>query len=1068
MANEHPSGLPHAYQRANGDPAVQAVVHHGREPYMQATDSHDIQEIQRRRTERIGRLIAKDGDRKRGADAIVLPDAGQVAFTPGEIFVAGDVFPVPAGTIDDVPMTGRVALGVRVVRSWITSEDDPSLMGLVPGSDAEGEGGSAREIVTLHWAMEGDGGEGDFYGVYLLDNGTILDQTPPPLLDGMIQALAAYDRVHGPYIVTGCRVAALGKQGGSQIFSIEEGEANIDGFKRTRYTATRHAEPEEWDVGAVAGETHSYPGGATAVITLRRTPIAGIAQVLLDKQRTVTVVRGSTANGADNLPDASIISVSEVKQGGTTYVVGSDYNLVGNTIDWAPAGAEPGVATSYDVTYIYRDAVTPANVTDTSIEVSGGVAAGQVIVTYTHKLPRIDLLCLDRLGAAVYIKGISARTNPVRPVPPRNILPLAEIRNDWFGTPQVLVDGIHTGPWMPPVQEMWRYFRQVENNNRLLQLERLKSNVDARDPAAKRNMFVDPFVDDNFRDLGEEQSGAIGAGFLQLAIEPTFFDTSLNEPVTLDYVAEVIVEQSLRTGCERINPYQNFTQMPGALTLTPAVDFWTEAQTTWASPSTVEFNRGVTFNGPTEQVSVNNEMVSTRTEALPFLRQRTVGFRIAGFSEGEILEELTFDGIDVTPGGVPAADEAGEIAGSFTIPPNVTAGTKLVRAVSVAGKRAEATYTGQGTLNIETMRQVTTINRWTMWVPPASESEGDGIGWESSDPQAQIFNLNRPRQLIGVDFHLCAIGDVANHILVHQVSVENGFPTVDVMAEAFVSMIGAVEGWKEARYQLPVTVVPARDHAFVIKTDDGEHAVSLAGLGGFDAALQQYVTAHPYPIGPRLSSVNARTWTAHQDEALAFRLVAARYTETTKVVDLGTVDLVDASDLQIRATFDRPSPECSVIFEIERPGGEIYRLAAFQVLQLGEFITETVEVRAVLTGTETLSPILYAPVLVVAGKIATEATYVTRVINITDADRVSAYLKASLPAGSTLTVEYDHADDDWAEITGPTTEISPNPAWVELNYRQGSLADTQLRLKLTLSGGPAARPLVSDFGLGVM
>ncbi|MBX8828416.1 hypothetical protein, partial [Ochrobactrum sp. SFR4] len=81
----------------------------------------------------------------------------------------------------------------------------------------------------------------------------------------------------------------------------------------------------------------------------------------------------------------------------------------------------------------------------------------------------------------------------------------------------------------------------------------------------------------------------------------------------------------------------------------------------------------------------------------------------------------------------------------------------------------------------------------------------------------------------------------------------------------------------------------------------------------------------------------------------------------TKVVDLGTIDLNNCSDLQIRAAVELPSQACSVVFEVERTNGTIYKLLPYQLLELTEYITETVKLRAILTGTSKLSPVLFAP-----------------------------------------------------------------------------------------------------------
>ncbi len=1057
MTLEHKSGLPMAFDGVQGRQDMQSVVFYGSRPYIQGRELNDMQEIARGRQERVSRLIAQDGDRVEGAAAVVDIDAGTVFLTAGKIYVAGDVFPVGAAQLIDVPMSGRVAIGVRLVTDFITADDDPTLRGLVPGSKAEGDGNAAaREVATIAWARADDGGAGDFLQVYLLQDGTILDQTPPPALDGMMQALQLYDRPHGHYIVSGCRVSTLGVNAGARIFSIEEGEANISGRKVVRHASLRHAEAEVWDVGAVPGETHTYPGGASHTVQLAFFPLDAVASILLTKEKTVTLTRGALANGQDGLPEPSVISIVSVEQGATVFIAPADFKLTGNSVDWGAAGAEPAIGSSYNVTFRYRASVVADSQTAISVTVSDGAEGGDIIIAYTFKLPRTDILGLLPSGAPAYIKGVSARTNPVRPTAPADVLPLAEIRNDWLGEPVIVSDRVVTGVRMPTWSEIWRYLNVLEDHSRLIQLNRLEQEVDQRDPDAKRGMFVDPFNDDLFRDQGIVQSGALGNGILQLAVVPTFHDTALTTPVTLDWVEEVIVEQGLITGCVLINPYGNFTPLPGTLSLTPAVDFWTVPVTTWASEVTREFQRGVVgWGAPLRTVTSSVDRVGGWDEALPFLRQREVEFEISGFFVGEELQSLTFDGVDITPAGIGPADADGRITGSFMIPENIPAGSKTVVAQGSVTP-AEALFTGQGTLAVDVMQRTTTIT--------TARRQARA---RKSDPQAQIFVPAETRQLLGVDFHLCGIGDRAKNILVHQVTVETGLPTDNLVAEALVPMADAEIGWKAARYGLPVTTPDDRDHAFVVKTDDNAHAISLAALGAFDATLQQAVTAHPYPIGPRLDSVNATTWTPHQKEALSFRLVAARYPVTHKVVDLGTVDLVDESDIQVRALADLPSSTCSVVFEIERTNGAIYKLLPYQVLQLTENLTETVQVRAILTGTPTLSPILYAPVQVITGRVEEEAVYVTRGFSIADADRVSAYLKLALPAGSSASMRRQ-IDGVWDDLELGATELSPDPAWVERNYRANSISGSTMRIEIKLTGGPAARPRAADFGLGVM
>lgn len=1060
MAFEHSSGLPNAFDRAQGRSEWQGVVHYGDRHFIQGAELNEAQTIQRARTERIGRLVVSDGNRIERGEAVVDQEEETVVLTAGRVYASGDVWDVEGATLVAVPMTGRVEVGIRLVKTYITHEDDPTLVGLVPGSAAEGEPGAAREVGTATWAWEGDNGEGEFFAVYTLQDGVILDQVGPNILAPALQAIQEYDRPNGNYIVKGCKVTALGANAGNQIFSISEGEANINGLKRTRLVSLRHAEPEDWDELAIPGETQTYPSGASHTFTVAEGPIGVINSILLTKQKTVTVTRGAVVNGADGLPDTGVISISSVTQGATTYVQGTDFTRVNNSVDWGLAGAEPSVGSTYTVTYRYRASVTADAFTPYTITVSGGASGGDIIVAYTKKMPRIDRLCLAEDGSPLYVKGVSAREKPLAPIVPENALNLAMIENDWVNTPVVTNDGTPSLTW----DQLWRYLDKIIDHDRLIQLERLKSAIDFREPVAKRGTFVDPFVDDTYRDPGVVQTGAIADGMLMLSIEPTFYQASLSDAVMLDAVEEVLIRQELKTLCEKINPYANFTPLPGAMSLTPAVDFWTVSQTQWLSGQTQEFNRGTRVDGgPLVTTNTDTRLEDRRVEQAQFLRQISVAFSISGFGAGEILQELTFDGLNVKPPGTQTANGAGQISGSFTIPVNVTAGTKTVFAKGMGGTEATALFTGQGTIEINVMRQVTTIERWTR-----RQVERRQNGDRGADPQAQLFAVSELRQIAGVDFRLCAIGDTSKNIVVEQVSVDNGYPTVEVSAQALVPMSGAVVGWKSARYALPPTTTPESKHAFVVKTDDNLHSVSIAKLGGFDTDLQRFVTTHPYIVGPRFSSVNAETWTAHQDEALAFRVVANTYPVTTKVVELGSFALVNCSDLQVRAAVELPSAGCTVEFEIERTNGTIYRLAPFQVLQLTEFLTETVELRVVLRGTEKLSPILFAPVELIAGRIATSFTYVTRSFTFATAARIATYLKAYLPGGSSLTVELSKDGGAWTNMPLVQTEALQFPLWTERKYQLEGQTATTARLRITGNGGPASRLVVGDLGAGII
>uniref|UniRef100_UPI0035CEF585 DUF4815 domain-containing protein n=1 Tax=Bartonella sp. OC16QHHD TaxID=3243562 RepID=UPI0035CEF585 len=370
---KHESGLPFAIDRSRGKEEQQSVVFYGTRPFIQSGELNEVQTIIRGRHDRLGRLVAKEGDRVERADAFVNKDTRTVTLTDGKIYIAGDIFPVAPAVLNNVAMIGRLEIGVKLQKKWITHEDDPELLGQVPGTLAEGEPGAARETAKLVWALKEDAQNGTFFPVYILQDGVLIDQKSPSLLEPAMQAIATYDRAHGHYIVSGCRVSALGANNGCQVFSIQEGEANINGFKRKRLAALRHEEPEDFSTSVVPSETHIFspPKGKTS-FTFKPYyfPIADIQSLLLTKEKTVNVTRGAVASGCDGVPDKSITAFIKIVQGSKEFKEGTDFKKTGDTIDWAPVGDEPLAGSSYKVTYRYRAKITADKVTAKEITVS--------------------------------------------------------------------------------------------------------------------------------------------------------------------------------------------------------------------------------------------------------------------------------------------------------------------------------------------------------------------------------------------------------------------------------------------------------------------------------------------------------------------------------------------------------------------------------------------------------------------------------------------------------------------------------------------------------------------------
>jgi hypothetical protein len=177
----------------------------------------------------------------------------------------------------------------------------------------------------------------------------------------------------------------------------------------------------------------------------------------------------------------------------------------------------------------------------------------------------------------------------------------------------------------------------------LMSQERLKNDANASDPSAKKGIFVDPFFDDDMRDQGISQTGAIVDGCLTLPIRAEVRDLAKDEKVyMLPYVLEPVVSQELQTGSMKINPYCAFDPIPADLHVTLNVDRWTEIETQWLSPVTQAVSRGTTTS--------TNALVSSSNRKAEFMRRLTQSFKVEGLKPGEQISAIEFDGINVLEG----------------------------------------------------------------------------------------------------------------------------------------------------------------------------------------------------------------------------------------------------------------------------------------------------------------------------------------------------------------------------------------------------------------------------------
>lgn len=614
----------------------------------QSREMNVMQEAFLQRTKGVSDVIFNDGDITEGCEARVNAETGETTITAGKLYLRGAIRDIDEATLN-IAVDQPVFIGVWLEEKTITELEDPSLRDPAVGTRNYQEPGAARLQVNLAWGVATEENTNDFYPVHEVVNGVLKVKTPPPQLNAVTTALARYDREsNGSYVVNGLKLAYLKNDNGEQVYSLAEGKAHVDGYEVIMPTAVRLRYPIDADLQSVESEPHLFQpdGDGNMRIDVAHSPITSISTVDITEEKTVTITHGAYSGVKDPLPDNAILSIESVSQGTTEYVVGSDVKLTGTQADWSLSGDEPAPGSSYDITYQYR---TQVDITDQDVEgftVTGAVVGSLVMVDYDWALPRIDIITLDKDSNVSRVKGISHSYRPPVPTVPAGQLKLATITHDWQNEPNISNDAVRVIA-MNNLEDMRDAIGDLYD---LVAIERLKTDAVINEPAAKRGVFVDPFIDDDLRDQGIEQTAVIIDGELLMPIDAQVIELTADTS-TLQHQHVTLLEQLSKTGEMKINPYQAFATVPAKVKLTPAVDRWTVRQTNWLSASTQRFvvTEASWHGGRTATTvrSATRVISRTRTDAVFELRPITISFSVDGFEPNEELEQVTFDGIAV-------------------------------------------------------------------------------------------------------------------------------------------------------------------------------------------------------------------------------------------------------------------------------------------------------------------------------------------------------------------------------------------------------------------------------------
>jgi hypothetical protein len=471
------------------------------------------------------------------------------------------------------------------------------------------------------------------------------------------------------------------------------------------------------------------------------------------------------------------------------------------------------------------------------------------------------------------------------------------------------------------------------------------------------------------------------------------------------------------------------------------------------------------------------------------------------------------------------ANAAGQISGSFTIPANVPVGTKRVTFLGNQGSFGAARFIGSGTILTRTQRQLTTIET-RFWDPLAQtfrldqsrhvtavdfkftargntankvylEIRETELGLPNATTLAEgviqgtaitvnawnKISLTKPVYLqAGVEYAMVLLTDDAEHAVG---LAELG--KFDSAAQQFVTSqpytIGTLLKSSNASTWTPVQESDLTFRMYGARFTSTTRTVSLGQLRG--AAVSSLTrsggtatlttsTPHGFVTGQKVVISGA----TQSDYNGAFTVTVTGATTFTYTVAnspatpaTGTILVAagDITDLVALAGVERISSETDAEFIFTRPDGSQIRGADNARIQLAEDVNVPLTLSAVLRGTATASPYLFAGSQALYGNLGETGSYVSRAVPCAAGAKVSCTFESLLPGASSVLVEFQKSDGSWQTVT--LTSSSPvGDGWTEQTYTVANFTagGTTTRVRLTLTGAAAARPQLRQLRLVVI
>ncbi|MFP3390591.1 hypothetical protein [Brevibacillus sp. SIMBA_040] len=322
--------------------------------------------------------------------------------------------------------------------------------------------------------------------------------------------------------------------------------------------------------------------------------------------------------------------------------------------------------------------------------------------------------------------------------------------------------------------------------------------------------------------------------------------------------------------------------------------------------------------------------------------------------------------------------------------------------------------------------------------------------WRLYDPLAQTFMLTEERYITGLDLFF-GQKDPNADVTVQIRGVANGYPSMTILSSTVlkssaisVSANGTVA--TRVKFPDPILLQANVEYAIVLLTPSSNYRAHVAKMGEKDLYTQKVVAKQPYDIGLLFSSSNASAWTAHQDMDLKFRLIGAKFVQSTYYLKFKKMSVDRAAQMVIAVSQIVPK-NAEIQWQYSPNNASWYALDDVSVTAFNQTAND-IYVRAMFKSKGS-SAVVQAAVGAFPLAYKDRGTYVSREItSATNFTTITAYVELNTPSGTNQIVEYSLNGTDWIGFGSAVSSVQIDQDFMQLKFSANVSASGKARVRI--------------------